>query len=300
MATRTGGRARATLFLLFSLGSAVVAAGVIYQVIRGYDQTLDELAQDPHKKITVVTAARELTQGVTLKADDLVVKEIPEELLPDLTFVGSDEVVGRVPTERILAGEILREERLADPQAGKGLNAIIPQGMRALSLNLNNEAAVSGFLNPGNFVDVLLTVSSEGAPVTTVTLEQAVLVVAVDDRLDEFKGSGRKTKGKGGSGGAKGRPSVTLAVTPQQGERIVHANNQGNISLTLRNDVDVTSVQTQGATANKLIGFAATPAIEVSKVKTRSTPDGSMVIIRGGNQTEIKVGPDGMIRGNHR
>ncbi|MBN2798445.1 MAG: Flp pilus assembly protein CpaB [Deltaproteobacteria bacterium] len=292
MATKTGGRARALVFMLFSLLSAVFAAGIIYRVIQGYDQTLAELAQDPHKKVTVVVAAHELSQGSTLKATDLEIKEIPEELLPDLTFFELDEVVGRVPTERVLAGEILREERLADPQAGKGLNAIIPQGMRAISLNLANEAAVSGFLNPGNYVDVLLTISSDDIPVTTMTLEQALLIVGVDAAM-EVKTAGGKKK-------AKGAPSITLAVTPQQGERLVHANSQGTLTLTLRNDVDVTSVETQGATASKLIGLAASPAIAISEVKTRTTPDGSMMIIRGGSQSELKVGADGMIRGQKR
>lgn len=290
MASQSGGRVRAIIFLFISLLAAIVAALVIWKVIQGYDASLEQLQQE-ETKVTVVLAARDLYQGQVLFREDLTLTDIPEALKPEAAFPSIDELVGRVPTERILRGEIVRTERLADEEAGVGLNAIVPQGYRALSLNVDNGSAVSGFINPGNYVDILLTVDDGDGQLVTTTLEQAVLVLAVDNRLGESGGVVEN---------ASTRPSITFAVTPEQAERITYSSEHGALTLTLRNDVDVTHVDTQGATADRLIGFEEAPPIPVSQVRTRKTVDGSMVIIRGDSQDQIRVNPDGSIQKSRR
>ncbi len=288
---QTGGRTRAAIFLAISLLAAVIAAVVIYRLVRSYSMDVERRAtQSVDDMVTVVVAAQPLFQGTTIGPQDLAIVEIPLPYVPDGTSTSPEEVQGRVPIERILAGEFIREERLADPEAGVGLNAIIPQGMRAISFNITDGSAVSGFLNPGNYVDILVTLQDpREEELRTLTLEQAIQVIAVDSRMGDGPGQERE--------GAAAAPSVTLAVSPEQAERLMHANANGAITLTLRNDVDVTEVETNGATAGRLIGRQDAPAIRMSEVKTRTNPDGTMVIILGEREREMRIAPDGTVRG---
>ncbi len=242
----TGGRIRAILFLLISFGAAAFASIVIYVVIVSYQRELVEVNK-PHEVVSVMVAAHDIWQGKTIEDTDLQLLEMPPAYVPESVLRTTDQVVGRVPRERILAREFIRDERLADPAAGVGLNAIIPRGMRAMSINISDGSSVSGFLNPGNYVDVLVTImGEEGREAETVTLLQAVTVLAVNTRLgDESGGEGSQKAGK---------PMVTLAITPDLAEKLTHALAQGSVTLTLRNDIDVTHVETHGAIVSNLLG----------------------------------------------
>jgi len=281
----TGGRARAAIFLLISAFAAIMAVVLIYRLIQSYEQELAD-ASRPEETIKVVVAKHTLSQGQTLTDQDVELKDIVPAFVPDTVFHAVEEVVGRVPAERIIEGEYVRRERLADPEAGVGLNAIIPRGQRALSMNISDGSAVSGFLNPGNYVDVLVTVSSNdpkdpnhGLP-QTITMLQAQKILAVNSRLgsEEADGPGRD--------GAQHAPSVTLAVTPEDAEKLAHAYSAGSVTLTLRNDVDVSHIETNGAHADKLLGrdqqvVEFTKVIPKKKEKPILTEQQVLQIIRG-------------------
>lgn len=278
---RTGGRTRAAVFLLASLGAAVVFTFVVYSLIQRYQEQLEAAEQQAETR-PVVKAAMDLHQGQTLTEEHLATIEVPPNYVAESTFMYKEDVIGRVPRERILEGEFLREERLADPESGVGLNAIIPRGMRAVSINITDGSAVSGFLNPGNYVDVLVTIEGSSGDEKTVTLIQACYTLAVDDRMGGDYGS-RRSEGNV-------RPSVTLAVTPEQAEKLAHAHIKGDVTLTLRNDIDVTQVETHGATASRLIGNPSQAPISVRDVRAPSAKPGDqdvpreldLQIIRGG------------------
>lgn len=282
MARQTGGRIRAAVFLLVSLGAAVVASFVIYTVVQNYQKELVD-AQLPEETVQVMVAAADLYQGKTIIVEDLAMTELPPDYVPDAVLRQPEQAVGRVPRERILAQEFIREERLADPESGVGLNAIIPRGMRAISINITGGSAVSGFLNPGNYVDILVTFAGgQGEETETITLLQAVTVLAVDARLG----------GSGTGAGDRAAPSITLAVTPEQAEKLTHSNSQGAITLTLRNDIDVTHVETHGAMSNDLLGGETEDKrIPISqwKTATKQNTDGSLIIIKGPTQSKEKV-----------
>jgi pilus assembly protein CpaB len=285
---QTGGRARAGFFLMISAAAAVLAVVLIYRLIQSYQQEL-VLASKPEETIPVVVAKHTLNQGQTLGELDLEVKEVVPAFVPDTVFHAVQEVVGRVPGERIIIGEYVRRERLADPEAGVGLNALIPKGQRALSLNLSDGSAVSGFLNPGNYVDVLITLAQtegkDAGVIQTVTLFQAKRILAVNSRLGagDLDGPARD--------GAVHAPSITLALTPDEAEKMTHAYSSGSVTMTLRNDVDVTQVTTNGARANKIVGKTDAPVVEFTKVIPRKrekpvvTEEQRLQIIRGSSES---------------
>ena len=234
-----GGPVRALIFLALAIGAGSFALVVLYQLITNYQLKIDE-AKRPEDTVMVIVAARDLYQGVTITEDDLYAVQIPPKYLPEGVFLSPEHVVGRIPRERILANEFVRADRLADPESGVGLNAVIPRGMRAISINVSDGAALSGFLNPNNYVDVLVTVQPDEAAAKsgkkmpeTRTLLQAVFVLGVNSRMQ--KETAELAKEKRGSQ----KPSVTLLVTADQAEQIAHAENLGEIVLTLRNDLDV-------------------------------------------------------------
>jgi len=270
----TGGRIRALLFLVISFGAAALASVVIYFVITSYQREL-KVAQVPDEKTSVMVADHDLGPGRTIAEGDLSNVELPPDYVPNSVLKQPEQAIGRVPRERILAKEFIREERLANPEAGLGLNAIIPRGMRALSINISDGSAVSGFLNPGNYVDVLVTIDGdEQRAAETVTLLQAVAVLAVNNRL------GTTIE----SMDSKYKPSVTLAVTPELAAKLTLAVAQGVVTLTLRNDIDVTQIDSHGVFASSLLGGEDSEIRITVREWTEGAAkraDGTLTIIQG-------------------
>ncbi|MCB9675012.1 MAG: Flp pilus assembly protein CpaB [Alphaproteobacteria bacterium] len=290
--TSTGGRLKAAIFLLVSMFAAALASLVIFTVIRNFQTQLAE-AQAPKEYKTIIVAKRTLWPGETLKEEDLDIKEFPPDFIPAEALTVKEEAINRVPRERILSQEFIRKERLALREAGRGLNAIVPRGMRAVSLDISGGSAVSGFLNPGNYVDILVTIGEKGGPLQTVTMLQAVTVLAVNDRLGAKQVTKEKAKGGSKASGRRSKPSVTVAVTPDQAEKITYAHTQGEVTLTLRNDIDVTSVETHGAMNTNLIGTDGPEGTRITvkeyQERLAKQQDGTLIIIKGSKKTEDSV-----------
>ncbi|MCB9673549.1 MAG: Flp pilus assembly protein CpaB [Alphaproteobacteria bacterium] len=295
---------RGTIRALVALLVAVVFGGIavvsLFQLITSYQARIDE-AKKPEDTVMVIVAARDLYPGVTITEDDLVAVEIPPRFLAGGVFLSPEHVVGQRPRERILANEFVRAERLANPESGEGLNAIIPREMRAISVEISDGAALSGFLDPGNYVDVLVTIDPEsekggGKEVETHTLLQAVFVLGVNskaqnEQMDASVGRGNK------------KPSVTLLVTAQQAEQIAHAEAMGDIRLALRNDLDNNFVESQGADVAALLGIlkkqdaprtrkpAPKPATPAPEPEPEPSTTG-VLIIQGNKVREEEVIPE--------
>ncbi len=248
------GTIRALVALLVAVLFGGVAVVALFQLITSYQARIDE-AKKPEDTVMVIVAARDLYPGVTITEDDLVAVEIPPRFLPGGVFLSPEHVVGQRPRERILANEFVRATRLANPESGEGLNAIIPREMRAISVEISDGAALSGFLDPGNYVDILVTIDPEseskgGKDVETHTLLQAVFVLGVNSKAqNEAMDANSASK----------RPSVTLLVTAQQAEQVAHAESMGDLRLALRNDLDNNFVESQGASVKELLGILKKP-----------------------------------------
>jgi pilus assembly protein CpaB len=290
---QTGVPARAAGFLLISALAALAAVAIVWRVIQSYQDQLTQVSA-PEPTVPVIVAARTLYQGQTIAPEDVKEVQVPPAFVPDTVFHNIDDVQGRVPRERVIAGEYVRKERLAGIENGLGLNAIIPRGKRAISINITDGSAVSGFLNPGNYVDILVTLQDTTAREKqvrkTITLLQAIQVLAVNSRL----GSAEDEREEG-QDGIRHQPSVTLALTPEEVTRLAHANAEGAVTLTLRNDIDVTQQKTNPVHANTLIGRVEKPAVPVAPVK-KAPPkpepkpvDGTIEIIKGTQKGTEKV-----------
>lgn len=124
----------------------------------------------------------------------------------------------------------------------------MPQGMRALTLNLPDDAQVSGFVQPGATVDVILTVYGDDEVETeTRTAAQSLRVLAVGSWLRV-----------GDRGEPVVTPTVTLAVQPDVAEVLAHASRQARIRLVLRSVIDFwpADLSGDGLTTRQLLGHA--------------------------------------------
>lgn len=262
MAQSTG-PARALIFLVLAVVASVAALAVVWMLIQKYQEQLDS-ADAPENVVFGILASRTLYQGLTITEEDLVYLEIPQKYFPEKGFHDKQQVVGQVPKERILANEFIRTERLANATNGTGLNAIISRGMRAISIDISNGAALSGFLQPGNYVDVLVTITPEAEDLEpqTRTILQAVYVLAVHGRTQDDNPNVRARR--------PSAPSVTLQVTPEQAEQLAHAKKQGQIFLLLRNDLDLAINATPGVTMKSLLGEEEKPVIKRRKPKPKT------------------------------
>ncbi|MCB9666468.1 MAG: Flp pilus assembly protein CpaB [Alphaproteobacteria bacterium] len=296
--------------LLFFAGAIVVAFGAIYaifSILDGYRRKAIAVADRPVETVTVVAASRTLYQGVGITNDDLFVVNVPPDYLPIMkdpanpkqhikaeVFSSRERVVGQVPRERILANEFVRPERLADGSVGLGLNALIPRGMRAISVGLKGADAVHGFLTPGNYVDVLVTMKDELGERRTETILQAVFVLGVNSRAQNENPDNIRVRGSQA-------PSVTFLTTPNQAEDIAYADELGALSLTLRNVQDVVYTQLDGITIDNLLArlqpkVAPIPSLDDTKPAVRvysprpvTQEDlyGSIKVYKGTSQSEV-------------
>lgn len=248
-------RNRAFVFLA---GSLVLAGVAAFLVVRAMQQSAEDMenAARPQATLDVVIAVRDIQIGLPITADDVTVRQVAPESIPrDYTFAQVNAVVGRTPRERILASESIREERLARPEAGIGLNAIVTPRKRAMTIATDTETAVAGLLQAGNYIDVIVTIAPEdpsanGAKWVTDTILQGIKVLAVGSSLDAeapHTSDAEKTiQAKPTSQTRNLKPSITLEVGPDEAERLAQAIARGEIHIVLRSDMDILETVSNG------------------------------------------------------
>jgi pilus assembly protein CpaB len=203
----------------------------------------------------------------------------------------------------VLADEPILDGRLGSRGSGIGVAPLIPQGMRAISVKVNDVVGVAGFVLPGMRVDVLVTGRPPGHDdtVTTTVLQNITVLSAGQVLQADSKSQSIKA------------PVVTLAVTPQQAEALTLADTEGHIQLVLRNSADQEKTETQGWLASQLYApgrrqpvmppepaahsHASPPAPKVSAAPpptppsaTPAPPPDTVLVIRGNQRVIEPVG----------
>ena len=301
---QSGGRTRAFIFLAGSLVLAGLAALLVIRVTQKSAQQVAEAAK-PRETSDVVIAVRDLYMGLPITAEDVVVRQVAPDMIPrDETFAQLTDVLGRTPRERILANECVREERLARPDAGIGLNAIVTPGKRAMTVATDTETAVAGLLQAGNYIDVIVTIAPEdpaaaGAKWVTETILQGIKVLAVGSSLDAdavpTTEVDKKGKARPSNQMRNLKPSITLELTLEEAERLAQAVARGDLHVVLRSDIDILQTTSNGAvTTESLIGLDPKKAPPPTTPRGPEVPEGpKATVIQGGNSSIITFQPDG-------
>jgi pilus assembly protein CpaB len=235
---------RFVVVVAVSLVWALLVTALFTRITRGAKESR---AAGPEKP--VVLAARALPLGSVVSRDAVKLRNIPEKFFPAGGFSQIEDVLERPVTSNIQADEPVLEARVAPKGSGAGLAPLIPPGMRAISVRVNDVVGVAGFVLPGMRVDVLVTGQPSNQPETmTRTALQNVLVLSAGQTI--------QTDGKN----AISTPVVTLLVTPDDAEALTLANIQGRIQLVLRNSSDGMLANPRGRQWNELYG-APRPAL---------------------------------------
>src|SRR5260370_37179885 len=160
-----------------SLLFALVISTVFYQMTAHAGQ--GKISDGGGDMRDIVVASRPLGVGTSVRATDVKLSKVPASAFPKGAFSKPEEVIDRPVTGAILLDEPLLEGRLAIRGSGVGLAPIIPVGMRAVSVRVNDVAGVTGFVLPGMRVDVLVTGRPpEMTGTVTTTCLQNILVLS--------------------------------------------------------------------------------------------------------------------------
>lgn len=191
-----------------------------------------QLASSPEGTVRVAVASVPLAYGTQIAPDNVKFVNYPATSLPPGTFKSMEELLPagkqRVALRPILVNQPLLAADLSGEGQGASIAALLPDGMRAASVHINDVSGVAGFISPNDTVDVLITrqpTSGQGAVgATRVTdvLLQNVRVIAMDQNAT----------------GADGKPQVsrvaTLEVSPVDAQKLALGQQLGELSLVLR------------------------------------------------------------------
>jgi pilus assembly protein CpaB len=198
--------------------------------------------------VFVVVARGDIPRGRMLTEDQVELRDWPSSMIPRHAVQKVEDVIGRAAAVPIVAGDVLSDTKLSGKDAGRGVAALVPPGMRAYTIQTSKAASnVAGFVLPGNRVDVLLSLHGnfldENGRGSCTTLLQGVEILAVDQRLD----APAENKVD-----PKDLQSVTLLVTPKQAALLDLGQNLGQLNLSLRNLDDRAEVDADPVTLAEL------------------------------------------------
>jgi pilus assembly protein CpaB len=266
-------RNRPLILLALALASGLLAAMLALRYLR--QQATPLVAAEPARS-TVVVAAQALPVGALITEQD--VKTIPWSggAVPPGFISDPAQVIGRGLLSSIEPNEPIMQGKLAAEGAGGGLGVLIDEGMRALSIPVDQIVGVAGFVLPSSRVDVLLTLQGQqnNEPTTRIIM-QNVKALAAGQTIQQDK------EGKPLAVGV-----VTFLVSPEQAETLALASQQGRIQLALRNTMDTSATRTTGTRVSALLGTVRAP-VAPRRAPARRAPDttperATVEVYRGG------------------
>lgn len=217
--------------------------------VRNYMKSISKPAPAPQTMNLgqVVVAAEDIPLGTTLTAEQLRSIPWPAENVPAGAHNDPNAIVGWVARTSLVRNEPVLADELANPAARGVLPLVIPPGMRAASVKVNEVSGISGFITPGSKVDIITVMENqkeERGGKEAFTLLEDVEVLAIAQTMDH-----KDTK-----------PTlvntVTLLVNPVQAERLTLASTEGQLQLSLRNYQDRDPSSAPGITLAQLTNTA--------------------------------------------
>lgn len=252
---------RRAIAFLIALLLAIVAAAAVLNYVRGVEE---EAALEGGVVVGYV-ATQQIEPGTladsAVQLNAIEERDIPGDLMPQSAITDLTQITGRFVQETIVAGDIIVEDRFAPPGETGSVLTFDPE-LQALSLAVAVEPGVAGFVREGDRVSVIANLAApapgDGAapdqgqdPDAVATRTQYVLqdveVLAIGRRIEAAEG-----EAAGGTVPSEGGILLTVAVRPEDAEKLVHANLNGQLWLTLLPGDETDPVDTPGVTADTL------------------------------------------------
>lgn len=232
---------RPVFFMVFAGIAALAAAMVVYTALKKREA---EVQRAVVKVVDIVVAAHPLPVGTKIEPDAVKLAHWSRDVIPPGALTDPSAVIGHYVTKEIVENEPIVAGRLFTGQKTAGvMPLLIPPGMRAMSVPVDEVSDIAGFVQPHARVDVLVALGAGEAgpkPLSKIVLEN-VEVLAVAQEIEQKKDEPEVVK------------VVTLLVTPEQAERLALASREGTLRLAMRNYTDHTIVITLGSDVDQML-----------------------------------------------
>jgi len=234
----------------------IVAAACGLAASYGVTQHVGETAVVAEDTAQIYVAKTDIIIGDELSDKNVVLAEWPKGRIPLGSTSDIEELKERFARTRLYEGEPILKAKLMDSNNGSK-STTIPAGFRVVSVRVTIYSSVSGLVEPGDRVDLLVFLrKNQDIPTTgTKTILQDVTVFAVDSETERSVDS---------SGEARSLRTVSLLVQPEQAETILLAGQLGELSLALRRPNDHLEGPSDGKTVHAIVGAVedAPPTIQ--------------------------------------
>lgn len=235
---------RPTIFVVLAGLAAMVAAMVVYSALKRREAQVEQAMA---RSVNIVVAARDLPIGTRLNASSVKSVHWSRDSLPPGAITDPAAVIDQYTRTNFVENEPIVADRLfsGDKNAGV-LPLLIPSGMRAMSVPVDDVSDIAGFVLPHTRVDVLVSLSENDRSVSKIVL-QNVEVLAIAQDIEKVNDQPEPVK------------VVTVLVTPEEAERLALAGREGTLRLAMRNYEDKQIVNTSGVDLAQMMGSGAAP-----------------------------------------
>jgi pilus assembly protein CpaB len=250
-------------FFLIAGVAAMLAALIVYSALKKREA---EVQRAIAGSVEIVIAKHDLPLGTRITPDAVRLARWSRDAVPPGAFTDPQSVAGSFVKNSIVENEPIVAAKLFTGEKAAGvMPLLIPAGMRAMSVPVDEVSDIAGFVLPHSRVDVLVAVSNNDSntkPFSKVVL-QNVEVLAVAQQIEGTKDEPQEVK------------VVTLVVTPEEAERLALASREGTLRLAMRNYNDDKIVLTHGSDIPDMLRAYSPAAPEPPVMRTqtaRSTP----------------------------
>ncbi|SIS66397.1 pilus assembly protein CpaB [Roseivivax lentus] len=257
------------LVLIAGLGLAGFAVYMAQNYIGAYESALQEERAKQAQSVEttmVYVAANPLTYGQVITEEDVKLVPWPVPALPEVYFSEEEPILvegeePRVALRQIEPNEVFMGVKVSEPGGDAGLTSRLERGMRAFAIKVDVASGVSGFLRPGDRVDVYWTgrIGSRDPSLpqgeVTKLIQTGVELIAID-----------QTANVDGTNATIAR-TVTVAATPQQIASLAQAQSTGALTLSLMANNDTTVAEAIEVDQRSLLGLEKKEAPSIQKAR---------------------------------
>jgi pilus assembly protein CpaB len=257
---------------------AVVAGLVATVGVHKYVSMKTQVAKKP--AVSVVVATMEIAPGTALSSSVVKTVSWPQELVPPGAPPNYESIKDRVVIVPVSKGEPILMNKLAPEGTLAGLGGLLKEGMRAISVRVDDVSGNAGFIKPGDHVDVLMSIpvpDGKKEEHFSKTILQNIVVLSTGQIWEQKQEDQKPVVVK----------TVTLEVKPEQGEILDLASNQGKIRLALRGRDNLEVTHTNGVVTSQLVGITAPKSKPV--VMANNKRDVEIEVIKGMDRSKSSI-----------
>ena len=225
---------RPIVFVILAALGALLAAIVVFSAIRKRES---EVQRAMAQTVEIVVAANDIPLGTKLEPDSVKLVRWSRDSVPQGGFTDPQAIADSFARTEFEANEpIVASKLFMGEKASAVMPLLIPPGMRAMSVPVDEVSDIAGFVAPHTRVDILVAVAGTGPgePSFSRIVLQNIEVLAVAQEIEHVKDQPEVVK------------VVTLLVTPPDAEKLTLASREGLLRLAMRNYSDAKIVATRG------------------------------------------------------